>query len=103
MKGTIICLTYKDIQETLLSDELVNLVNGIKKKMNEEEGLKIYISSEIGAKHNIHHHILINRRIEVDLEKEWGNGHHSINYIESDDHYRKALDYVIGRVEHNQE
>lgn len=95
MKGTIIVLTYaNDMQKSDL-DGLMSLVKSIENEVTNKEDLTINVGTVFGKKGRMHHHILINREISVDIKSKRENGQASIEYIKDAGQYKEILHYVM--------
>lgn len=74
---------------------LCYLVKSIERNEANKEELKVIVSTDFGKGNRIHHHILVNRKVEINVKEIWENGLSSIDYIDND-HYRDAIRYIMG-------
>lgn len=86
--GTIITLSGLDVKS------LQSITEEIENQIVNKEGFKIVTSTSFGKSERVHHNILVNRKVEIDLKAKWKNGRSSISYITDDDHYREIIKYV---------
>jgi hypothetical protein len=94
MEATIISLTYDKLNKENGLNDLAALIDRIEEQVSDRSGLKIIISSERKDEERLHHHILINREINSDIEKEWKYGQTALKYIETPDQYKKTIWYM---------
>ncbi len=95
MKGTIITLSVEH-EEINIINEFAKLkekiVDGI--TVEEKESLRVITSIEY-SNTGIHLHIFLNKKIDLDISKEWLHGQSNTNYFEKTDQCKKALKYMI--------
>ncbi|AKL96660.1 hypothetical protein CACET_c32160 [Clostridium aceticum] len=91
-QSTIITLAPKDMTEKGL-DNFLEVIKRIISVLEKKQGIKIFTATEINKQMKLHHHILINRKIDLDIEKEFDQSF--LIYVETTDQGQKFIDYML--------